>query len=100
MLFRTALGEVLREARLTKGLNLRDVSGGGFIALGYLSEIERGQKEISSEPLDNVAKALGIPTHEILMRTAMLMALDGQTIPDTAEDLVDNFVSIRIAHTN
>jgi transcriptional regulator with XRE-family HTH domain len=100
MLLRTALGEVLREERLAQGKSMRQISQAGFIALGYLSEIERGQKELSSEPLANVAKALGVPAHELLMRTATLMAWDGQKIPDTAEDLLSDYKPKIVAHTN
>lgn len=85
MLFREALGEVLREARTTKGLTLRTASAKGCIALGYLSEVERGQKEISSEPLQALAKGLGIDTSDLIWRTAVRMA--GLDVPDTPESL-------------
>ncbi len=48
MRFRHALGEALRETRHEQKHNLRDVAQRGCIALGYLSEIERGHKEVSS----------------------------------------------------
>lgn len=87
MYFREALGEVLREERNAKGMTLRTTSSKGFIALGYLSEVERGQKEISSEPLDLLAKALGVAPSEIVLRTAIRMA--GLDVPDTPESLFD-----------
>ena len=48
-LFRRLLGDVLRERRLEQGLTLRQVSAEARVSLGYISEIERGQKEASSE---------------------------------------------------
>jgi len=87
MLFREALGEVLRETRLAKGMTLRQASKKGCMALGYLSEIERGQKELSSEPLRSLAYGLGIPAHELVFKTGLRMA--GLDVPDTAEVLVE-----------
>lgn len=87
MLFRHALGEVLREERLARGMTLRQASKKGCIALGYLSEVERGQKELSSEPLRSLANGLEIPAHEIVFKAGLRMA--GLDVPDTAEALVE-----------
>lgn len=87
MLFREALGEVLREARLAKGMTLRQASKKGCMALGYLSEIERGHKELSSEPLRSLAHGLETPVHEIIFKTGLRMA--GLDVPDTAEGLLE-----------
>lgn len=87
MLFRDALGEVLREERLAKGMTLRQASVKGCMALGYLSEVERGQKELSSEPLRSLANGLGIPVHELIFKTGLRMA--GLDVPDTAEGLLE-----------
>ena len=46
---RQLVGEVLRARRMSQGLTLRDVSGKARVSLGYISEVERGQKEPSSE---------------------------------------------------
>src|SRR5690625_3870264 len=54
VLFRQELGDVLRDARRSQGRTLRQVSSDARVALGYLSEIERGQKEASSELLLSV----------------------------------------------
>ena len=51
ILVRRLLGDVLRELRLEQGRTLRDVSADARVSLGYISEIERGQKEASSECL-------------------------------------------------
>lgn len=65
VLARAEIGGVLRDVRLRKGDTLRQVAGRASVALGYLSEIERGQKEASSEILASVADALDTPLSEI-----------------------------------
>ena len=60
ILVRQEIGDVLRDFRLQKGHTLRQVAGRASVALGYLSEVERGQKEASSEILAAVAEALDI----------------------------------------
>ena len=67
---RSELGHVLREHRLANQATLRDVSGAAVIAYGYLSEIERGRKEPSSEILDNLCSALGITLAAVLRQVA------------------------------
>lgn len=74
VLFRQALGETLRQVRQERGLTLRWVSGQAQLSLGYLSEIERGQKEVSSEILEAIADSLGLPLSAILQRTACTLA--------------------------
>jgi transcriptional regulator with XRE-family HTH domain len=92
MLYRHALGEVLREERHAQGKTLRTISGTGRIALGYLSEIERGDKEISSEILAGVTEALGLQTSDIIIRAGLRMA--GVLVPDTAETLLDEYADL------
>lgn len=87
MRYRVALGEVIREERITKNLFQRDVSRMGVISLGFLSEVERGQKEISSELLEGVACGLGVKSYELVIRAGLKMA--GQEIPDTPAELLD-----------
>ena len=65
VLARHEMGEVLRDVRLRRGDTLRQVAGRASVALGYLSEIERGQKEASSEILASVAEALDTPLSDI-----------------------------------
>ena len=65
VLARDEMGEVLRNVRLRRGDTLRQVAGRASVALGYLSEIERGQKEASSEILASVADALDTPLSQI-----------------------------------
>ena len=90
MKYRHALGEVLRELRLEKYLTMRDVSGKAGMALGYLSEVERGHKEVSSEILESIAYTLGISIPEILILTAFKM---GAGFPDTPEEILDNYLT-------
>ena len=59
-LLRTHLGGALRTARLAQSRSLREVAKSARVSLGYLSEVERGQKEPSSELLNSICEALGI----------------------------------------
>ena len=61
ILVRRLLGDVLRQERLRQGRTLRDVSASAQVSLGYISEIERGQKEASSECLAAICGALEVP---------------------------------------
>ena len=66
MLLRDALGETLRDARNRQNRTLRDVSTAANVSLGYLSEVERGQKEPSSELLAAICGALQVPLSQVL----------------------------------
>jgi transcriptional regulator with XRE-family HTH domain len=66
VLVRQVLGEVLREERVRQGRTLRDVSKEAIVSLGYISEIERGVKEASSECLAAVCAALDLPLSSVL----------------------------------
>jgi transcriptional regulator with XRE-family HTH domain len=66
LLMRELLGESLRELRTSSSLTLREVSGRARVSLGYLSEIERGQKEASSELLNAICGALEVPLSNVL----------------------------------
>lgn len=66
VLMREILGESLRELRTSSSLTLREVSGRAQVSLGYLSEIERGQKEASSELLNAICGALDVPLADVL----------------------------------
>lgn len=65
-LLRRVLGEALRSRRLRQRRTLREVSGTARVSLGYLSEIERGQKEASSELLAAICAALGVRLSDLL----------------------------------
>ena len=66
VLMREALGETLRELRRTENLTLREVSAKARVSLGYLSEIERGPKEASSELLNAICGARDVPLSSVL----------------------------------
>jgi transcriptional regulator with XRE-family HTH domain len=75
VLLRQLLGDVLRQLRLRQGRTLREVSAAARVSLGYLSEVERGQKEASSELLAAICKALGVPLSHVLREVSDLLAL-------------------------
>ncbi|WP_205752083.1 helix-turn-helix domain-containing protein [Cryptosporangium phraense] len=66
VLLRRILGDTLRSQRLAQRRTLREVSSAAKVSLGYLSEVERGQKEASSELLSSICEALGVPLSEVL----------------------------------
>src|SRR4051794_1976193 len=65
-LLRTQLGNTLRGHRMRQRRTLRDVSGKARVSLGYLSEVERGQKEASSELLASICDALDVELADLL----------------------------------
>jgi transcriptional regulator with XRE-family HTH domain len=96
VLVRQEIGDVLRDFRLQKGRTLRQVAGKASVALGYLSEVERGQKEASSEILASVADALDTPISVIMREVGdRLAVIEGlSSIPDVLpEELVAEFDS-------
>jgi transcriptional regulator with XRE-family HTH domain len=66
ILLRRVLGDALRARRQSQHRTLREVSGAANVSLGYLSEIERGQKEASSELLSAICDALGAQMSELM----------------------------------
>ena len=70
VLVRQQIGDVLRDLRLQKGKTLRQVASRASVALGYLSEVERGQKEASSEIIASVADALDVPVSTVMYNVA------------------------------
>ena len=65
-LVRRVVGETLRGLRLRQRRTLREVSSAARVSLGYLSEVERGQKEASSELLASICEALDVRVSEVL----------------------------------
>lgn len=76
VLFRRLLGDVLRARRIERGMTLREVSAEARVSLGYISEIERGQKEASSELLASLCSALGLPLSAVLRDVSAAVALE------------------------
>ena len=73
-LLREVLGDVLRRARTQQGRTLRQVSDAARVSLGYLSEVERGRKEASSELLSAICDALDVPLSQLLVDAGAQMA--------------------------
>ena len=63
---RRVIGDELRRRRTDQGRTLREVSSAARVSLGYLSEVERGQKEASSELLASICTALEVPLSVVL----------------------------------
>ena len=76
-LLRTQLGSTLRGHRLRQRRTLRDVSGAARVSLGYLSEVERGQKEASSELLASICDALDVELADLLAEVSLGLRGDG-----------------------
>ncbi|ARQ68151.1 helix-turn-helix domain-containing protein [Streptomyces marincola] len=75
ILLRRLLGDVLRRQRQRQGRTLREVSSSARVSLGYLSEVERGQKEASSELLSAICDALDLRMSELLREVSDELAL-------------------------
>ncbi|MEE6139476.1 transcriptional regulator ClgR [Mycobacterium sp. 050128] len=84
-LVREVIGEVLRLARTTQGRTLREVSDTARVSLGYLSEVERGRKEASSELLNAICDALDVPLSTVLTDAGERMADEERAAAQTAE---------------
>ena len=89
ILVRQEIGDVLRDFRQQQGQTLRQVASRASVALGYLSEVERGQKEVSSEILAAVTDALGVSMSSVMRRVGdRLAVLEGieDAFPDVVPD--------------
>ncbi|MGV1003717.1 MAG: helix-turn-helix domain-containing protein [Candidatus Nanopelagicales bacterium] len=75
VVLRRVIGEQLRRLRQDQGRTLRDVSTSARVSLGYLSEVERGQKEASSELLAAICSALDVSLSSVLRATAQEVEL-------------------------
>lgn len=82
LLLREAIGDSLRRTRVSQSRTLREVSNSARVSLGYLSEIERGRKEASSELLAAICDALEVPLSEVLVDVSESLAVKP---PETAE---------------
>ncbi|MGC4932689.1 helix-turn-helix domain-containing protein [Gordonia sp. DT30] len=88
MLLREALGDSLRRVRTLQGRTLREVSTDARVSLGYLSEVERGQKEASSELLAAICDALDVEIADLLLDVGTTMRPDDApvTVPAAERD--------------
>ena len=87
VLLREEIGDVLRGARQRQGRTLRDVSSTARVSLGYLSEVERGQKEASSELLLSICDALDVPMSSVLRSVSDRVAMSESLSARLAERL-------------
>ncbi|HEX5332437.1 MAG TPA: helix-turn-helix transcriptional regulator [Cellulomonas sp.] len=84
VVLRREIGDVLRDARQRQRRTLREVSSAARVSLGYLSEVERGQKEASSELLGSICDALDVPMSLVLREVSDRIAVaERLLIPDT-----------------
>ena len=83
VLFRRQLGDVLRAQRMERGMTLREVSAEARVSLGYISEIERGQKEASSELLASLCTALDVALSDVLREVSDAVAVEEGAVPAT-----------------
>ncbi|WP_137724825.1 helix-turn-helix domain-containing protein [Prescottella subtropica] len=102
LLLREAIGDSLRRTRVSQSRTLREVSNSARVSLGYLSEIERGRKEASSELLAAICDALAVPLSEVLVDVSESLAVGRTRVVGargTADrgPVVDTAVSGRIA---
>jgi transcriptional regulator with XRE-family HTH domain len=91
VLVRHLVGAVLREERMRQGRTLRDVSERATISLGYLSEVERGVKEPSSECLASICTALELPLSSVLLRVGSDLMREERAlsaVPGSGPDVV------------
>jgi len=104
-LLREVIGDVLRRARTEQGRTLREVSDTARVSLGYLSEVERGRKEASSELLSAICGALDLPLSRVLsdagedMAQAELAALaraSAANIDATTKVVIPQVVSLAV----
>jgi transcriptional regulator with XRE-family HTH domain len=85
VILRQEIGDVLRDARRQQGRTLREVSSVARVSLGYLSEVERGQKEASSELLASICGALDVPLSSVLHTVSRRVAEAEHTEPEDLE---------------
>lgn len=112
VLLREAIGDRLRHARTTRQRTLRDISRVARVSLGYLSEVERGQKEASSELLASICEALDLPLSDLLVSVAgdvsaldsvdAVGGVDGPVEPavDGADTTAERAVEVGEAHAS
>jgi len=95
VLLRRVIGDALRARRQGQHRTLREVSTAANVSLGYLSEIERGQKEASSELLASICAALDVPLSEILSEVSDAVALEEAALAMQLESIQVDTTSLR-----
>lgn len=74
--FRDVVGDVLRDERRDQERTLADVAEDANVSLPYLSEVERGLKDVSSDVLHSICDALDVPLADVLERSADRLRID------------------------
>jgi transcriptional regulator with XRE-family HTH domain len=97
VLLRHLLGDALRRLRLRQGRTLREVSASARVSLGYLSEVERGQKEASSELLAAICSALGTPLSQVLREVSDNFALAELQSEPVFADVIEPEIEVAAA---
>ena len=86
-LLRTHIGSTLRQARISQGRTLRDVAKSARVSLGYLSEVERGQKEASSELLNSICQALNLTLLTVISEVSIALHATNSNVSSKAPSL-------------
>ncbi len=94
VLLRHLLGDALRRLRLRQGRTLREVSASARVSLGYLSEVERGQKEASSELLAAICSALNTPLSQVLREVSDNFALAELQVEPVFADVIEPAIAV------
>lgn len=99
-LLREVIGDVLRRARTSQGRTLREVSDAARVSLGYLSEVERGRKEASSELLSAICTALDVPMSRVLTDAGERLGHEERAASvEQAKPRIDAATKVVIPHT-
>ena len=97
-LLRTHIGSTLRSARVAQGRTLRDVAKAARVSLGYLSEVERGQKEASSELLNAMCQALDLSLSTVLSEVAtQILVAETPILSDVESALTSEEINSGVA---
>ena len=101
-LLRSHIGTALRRVRIAQGQTLRQLSRQASVSLGYLSEIERGQKEASSELLASICTALSFSIPQLLLEVShsMQMATAMNTARPAVANLTANLTVVALDNTS
>ena len=78
---REAIGEALRRTRIAQGRTLKEVAEVAGVSMQYLSEVERGRKEASSEILEAVCVSLRIRLSDLVAQTHQVLTVDSRPVP-------------------
>ena len=98
VLLRHLLGDALRRSRLRQGRTLRQVSSSARVSLGYLSEVERGQKEASSELLAAICAALDTPLSQVLREVSDNFALAELQSEPVFAGVIEQAIEVTLGH--